>query len=122
MEEERATTPLPATLEAISRPGSASTTASAAMAQFPGVATMAATESPELKTADYYDSDDADSNADAVYHLYTDYDANSDHSPNHNYNHNGGPGRLSTDASTNASANASPDADADCITHTSQYE
>ncbi|KAF2969633.1 hypothetical protein GQX73_g3890 [Xylaria multiplex] len=116
MEEERATPPLPATLEAISRPGSASTTTSAAMAQFPGVATMAAAESPELN--------DADSTTDAVYHLYTDYDTNSDHGFNHDYNDNGGPARLSTDASTNAnaSANASTDADADCVTYTSQYE
>ncbi|KAI3332957.1 hypothetical protein F4824DRAFT_273317 [Ustulina deusta] len=52
MEEETATTPLPATLEAISRPSSASpTTASAATAQLPGIVTTGAMDSPELKAA-----------------------------------------------------------------------
>ncbi|KAI0876246.1 hypothetical protein GGS24DRAFT_241420 [Hypoxylon argillaceum] len=53
MEEERATTPLAAALEAISQPNSASTAASAAIAQLPALITMAgsATSSPQLKTA-----------------------------------------------------------------------
>ncbi|KAI8635273.1 hypothetical protein F5Y19DRAFT_407197 [Xylariaceae sp. FL1651] len=53
MEEGRAVTPLPATLEPISRPSSASTTASAAIAQLPGITALAAsaTSSPQLKTA-----------------------------------------------------------------------
>ncbi|KAI0972773.1 hypothetical protein F4678DRAFT_52018 [Xylaria arbuscula] len=51
MEEERATTPLPATIEAVSQPGSASpTTASAAIALLPDNTTTGATESPELQS------------------------------------------------------------------------
>ncbi|KAI1158203.1 hypothetical protein F5B18DRAFT_668354 [Nemania serpens] len=53
MEEERAATPQPATHEATSRPSSAaSTTASAAIAQLPGLATMeaGATSPPQLSS------------------------------------------------------------------------
>ncbi|GAP86920.1 putative GATA zinc finger [Rosellinia necatrix] len=53
MEEERATTPAPAAAEAISRPGSPSPTASAAIAQLPETANLvtSATGSPQLKPA-----------------------------------------------------------------------
>ncbi|KAI1175044.1 hypothetical protein F4777DRAFT_345232 [Nemania sp. FL0916] len=54
MEEEGNATPLPAALDAISRPGSASTTASAAIAQLPGMPATAASatdsHSPQPKS------------------------------------------------------------------------
>ncbi|KAJ2995657.1 hypothetical protein NUW58_g1213 [Xylaria curta] len=49
MEEERATTPIPATLEAVSQPDPASPTTSAAIAQLPGITAMdASATSPQL--------------------------------------------------------------------------